>query len=363
MSIIISKEGKNAERLDRSSITKENYLQEYILDNPKTLPIEDIKEDLRLLILAREFPTGSGPIDALGIDQEGNIYVIETKLYKNPDKRLVIAQALDYGASLQRTYEDDSEFLRRLEEAASKTFRLTLTEKVQSFYEADEETVVTLLQNLRQNLRDGKFRFVILMDRLEDRLRNLIAFVNQNSRFDIFGIELEFYKFQEYEIIIPKLYGAEVKKETGVVKSYTSLRKKWDELSFFEEANKHLNTQMLGGLQQLYDFSKKNARITWGTSLSGSFSTKFDHINSKSLYTVYSNGDLDLNFAWLGDNEKSVVVAEQFGQKLKLIPNFAIPENFREKYVRVTADRWSPQLSAFIKAVQFVTQPNDNSNA
>ncbi len=62
MSIIISKEGKNAERLDRTSIAQENYLQEYILDNPKTLPIDDIKEDLRLLILAREFPTGSGPI-------------------------------------------------------------------------------------------------------------------------------------------------------------------------------------------------------------------------------------------------------------------------------------------------------------
>jgi hypothetical protein len=70
---------------------------------------------LRLLILAREFPTVSGPIDALGIDQDGNIYVIETKLAKNPDKRYVLAQVLDYGAALWRTYENGDEFIARLE--------------------------------------------------------------------------------------------------------------------------------------------------------------------------------------------------------------------------------------------------------
>jgi hypothetical protein len=48
----------------------------------------------------RAFPTNSGPIDALGINKDGEIYIIETKLYKNPDKRLVVAQVLDYGASL-----------------------------------------------------------------------------------------------------------------------------------------------------------------------------------------------------------------------------------------------------------------------
>lgn len=39
-------------------------------------------------------------IDAVALDQNGDIYLIETKLYKNPDKRQVIAQVLDYGASL-----------------------------------------------------------------------------------------------------------------------------------------------------------------------------------------------------------------------------------------------------------------------
>lgn len=75
-------------------------MQNYIQENPEALPVYEIREDIRLFIIAREFPTKSGPIDALGIDKDGEVYIIETKLYKNPDKRLVVAQVLDYGAAV-----------------------------------------------------------------------------------------------------------------------------------------------------------------------------------------------------------------------------------------------------------------------
>jgi len=95
MGIIISQGGKNAQKVNRTSFGLEDRLQQFIQDNPASIPIDEIKAGLRLLILAREFPTNSGPIDALGIDQEGSVYVIETKLYKNADKRRVLAQAFD----------------------------------------------------------------------------------------------------------------------------------------------------------------------------------------------------------------------------------------------------------------------------
>ena len=78
MSIIISSNGTKAVRVDRSTFDKEDYLQKYIYDNPESIPLYDIKEDIRLLILAREFPTNSGPIDAIGIDQYGELYIVET---------------------------------------------------------------------------------------------------------------------------------------------------------------------------------------------------------------------------------------------------------------------------------------------
>jgi len=111
MAIIISKNGKDAKKINKSIIEKEDYLQKYIYDNPETIPLYEINENLRICILAREVPTNSGAIDGLGIDQDGNLYIIETKLYKNPDKRLVVAQVLDYGASLWKNTNDFEGFM------------------------------------------------------------------------------------------------------------------------------------------------------------------------------------------------------------------------------------------------------------
>src|SRR3990172_4834466 len=100
MPIIISKGGKDAMKVDKSAPDPEEFLQKYIQENPDSIPLYDIHEDIRLLIVSREFVTTSGAIDALGVDNSGNLYLIETKLYKNTDKRRVVAQLLDYGASL-----------------------------------------------------------------------------------------------------------------------------------------------------------------------------------------------------------------------------------------------------------------------
>jgi hypothetical protein len=51
------------------------------------------------------------------------------------------------------------------------------------------------------------------MDSMDERLKDLITYINQKSQFDIYGVELEYYKHDEYEIVIPKMYGVEVKKD------------------------------------------------------------------------------------------------------------------------------------------------------
>jgi hypothetical protein len=218
MSIIISKNLKNAVKLDRSSFALEDNLQQYIYDNPESIPLYDIKEDIRLLILTREFPTASGPIDAIGVDKDGELYLVETKLYKNPDKRTVVAQVLDYGASLWKTYTDFDVFISQLEIQVTKKFNKTLNERVKDFFNLQDEQINQFNENLRDNLDDGNFKFVVLMDQIHGQLKDLIIFINQNSRFNIYGVELEYYKYESFEILIPKLFGAQVKKEVGTKK-------------------------------------------------------------------------------------------------------------------------------------------------
>lgn len=263
MAIIISQNGKNAKKLESSSFGLEDKLQQYIYDNPESVPVYDIREDIRLLILAREFPTNSGPIDALGVDQDGTIYIIETKLYKNPDKRLVIAQALDYGASMWRHATDFDDFSNSVESKVQQQFGVGLQAKLQDFFTLDDEASATLLQNVRTNLSTGKFKFVVLMDQLHDRLKDLIVFINQNSQFDVYAVELDYYKHDKFEIIIPKLYGAEVKKDV----TSTSGRKNspaltWvdaDEADFVQATTAGLNTDQVARVSRNIDLLHKAA--------------------------------------------------------------------------------------------------------
>ena len=347
MAIIISKNGKNAVKVEKSSFDKEDFLQQYIYENPESIPLYDIKEDIRLLILAREFPTNSGPTDALGIDRDGEIYIVETKLFRNPDKRTVIAQALDYGAALWKYSGDFAQFVSALDAAVSKTFDTTLVAKLRGFFGLSEEEAAALLQSVRQNLSEGAFRFVVLMDQLDSRLKDLVIYVNQNSQFDVYAVEFEYYKHETQEIIIPKIFGAEVKKEMAVTSS--GPRKQWSEPMLMDDARQKLSKEEFNAFKRIYEFSKKHAtEVRLGTGAYGSFSPIFSSLSNKSLFTMSADKRLAFNFEWIAkDNEHA---AELFKQKLESI-GFSFPENFKSIRPSVMTDEWLPRTDKFVSAI------------
>ena len=346
MAIIISSNGEKAERVDRTPFDKEDYLQKYIYDNPESIPLYDIKEDIRLLILAREFSTNSGPIDAIGIDQYGELYVVETKLYKNPDKRTVVSQALDYGASLWMHSNNFSDFQNQLQVHTKKVFNLSLSEKIKEFFSVSDEDVEYVYEKMQKNLNEGIFHFVVLMDTLEDRLKDLIVYINQNSQFDIYAVQLEYYKHKEYEIIIPRIFGAEVKKEIGVKSSSGSARKKWTEDMLISEAKLSLPSDQFNAFEKMFKFSKDNAsEIRLGTGVTGSFSPIFNIVADKSLFTISTDGRLDLNFHWL-DNTISEYMKEEF-EKI----GFVFPDNPRPGF---SIDDWYIKSEEFMKILNML---------
>ena len=357
MVLIISKNGKNSKKIEKSVIDQEDYLQEYIYDNPEAIPLYEIKDDIKICILAREVPTNSGPIDAFGIDKDGEIYIIETKLYKNPDKRLVVAQVLDYGASLWRNSTDFDDLLNFFEKESTKKFNVNFTQRLKDFFQLTDEEISILLENLKRNLGDGNFKFVVLMDRLHSRLKDLIIFINQNSQFDIFAVELDYYKYQDYEILIPKLFGAEVKKGINV-RGSVSGRRKWNEIDFFNEVNSKLDEKYSEAIKKLFDFSKQEAdQIGWGTGLSrGSFNPKFNKISMRSLYSVFTDGTLQINFGWLNDNDETKRIRTIYGGLLIKIKDFSIPKDFTEIYVNIPIEKWYKHIDEFTKIVKEITK-------
>lgn len=362
MAIIITKEGKHAQKIEQSNFEQEDHLQRYIYDNPESIPLYEIDEDIRLLILVREFATESGPIDALGVDAGGNVYIVETKLYKNPDKRLVVAQALDYGASLWRNGSNLSEFMNAINQSTQKHFNQTVNEKLKEFFGFEEEDIENFWKNVSANLNDGNFKFVVLMDQLHKRLKDLIVFLNQNSQFDIYAVELEYYRYESYEIIIPKLFGAEVKKDIAVKSSSGSLRKTWTVELFWEDAKRRLSEEELNVIKKLYEFAKETAdEITLGTgNASGSLNPKYKKISHRSFYTIFSDGRVAINVGYLNNQEQSERFYEILVKHLDLEALKTVDKSILTKfYPRMAIQEVMKHINEFTEALkEFIEKEN-----
>ncbi|MEO1084071.1 MAG: hypothetical protein AAFY88_07500 [Acidobacteriota bacterium] len=353
MSIVVTKAGQVARRVEPGGVQQESDLQDFILDNPEALPLTDIREDLRFVVVAHEFPTASGPVDAVGLDDRGNLYLIETKLYKNPDKRRVLAQVLDYGAALWRHKDDPKPFKDRLEESARGTLKADLAERLCSALAIEPDEVDAILREAEKQAEEGSFRFVVLMDYIDDRLRDLIGFINENSRFDVYGIEIQFYRFDGYEVAIPKLHGAEARKE--VARGSTSSRGRWSEERYFDDASSRLDPTEVEGLRQLYDYAIRHAdRVTWGTGVTmGSFSLKYEHIHpTKSVVSVYSNGRIDLNFHWLSEGSAPPPAAVQnLAESLRRLAGWDLPPDHADTFVGIPSSVWARQVDIVLEAL------------
>ena len=290
MTIIITDKNNKTIKLDRNNFDNEKEVQKYIHENPESLPLYEIDEDIQLLILKREFLTNSGPADAIGIDNQGNIYIIETKLYKNSDKRNVLAQVLDYGASIWKNIDYQS-FKNTLDDEVREKEKISLDDKIRNFFDfTEDEEIDELFKNLENNFNSAVFKFVVLMDKIDDRLKDLIIFMNQNTSFDIYGVEFDLYKFKGNKIIIPRLFGNEVKKQSNI-KQTKKKQYVWDWESFSRERLSRFGGDVIKITKDILEFLDKNKiKYNYTKSERGGIAISFQK-NKKKYYFFVVGGD------------------------------------------------------------------------
>lgn len=347
MSVILLEAGVRARKLDLKPLVDDKLLQKYIIDNPRSLPLEEIDEDLRLVIVGKEFPSGNGFIDALAVDHAGALYIIETKLYRGTDKRRVLMQMLDYGASLWRQYRN-GDFVATLNDNAVGKFKGNVRHEVEKEFELNPEEADRLLANATQNIVDARFNFVVLFDHIDDGVKDLITFVNASTVFTIYGVELESYGIdEESAIAIPRIHGAETS-TTTVRKSDVLITQE----AFFEQAANVVSVEVLSALRALYQFFVDEADVvSWGRGATGSFNPKFNAVSPKSLYTVYSDGRLYVNFGWLGRTESGRMAVDILANALRTM-GCELPGDFRQRFVRIDAAWWVPRIEELKRTFQ-----------
>jgi hypothetical protein len=92
----------------------------------------------------------------------------------------------------------------------------------------------------------------------------------------------------------------------------------WDEPAFFADAGTRLTPEELAAVRRLHDWAAEHAdEVRYGTGTQrGSFSAGFTRIHGRSVFTVYSDDTLTLNFRWLRPTPETDAWAERFAGEL-----------------------------------------------
>jgi len=349
MVILVSKDGQNSEKFEKTEFENEDKVQQLIHENIENLPFYGQNEELRLLSISREFSTKHGPIDVLAIDENGDIYVIEAKLHKNSTRREIVAQVIDYASAMWADYKNFDRFENQLNQRTGQNLR-DFIKNSDVFSGLGEDDLDTLVDKIKRNLAVGNFKFVLVMDELDEQLTNVIDFINSECSFSIYAVTFDYYNPEGLEIIIPNVYGREAEKSSRIKSS--SSRKKWDENSFFEDLRKKI-PNYIEQARKLYDFSKEtpNCRIKFGSGATqGSINPVFQKISPmKSLFTLRSNGNFSFNFHWIDENDKQKEYRDKFIEKLSQIPELDVSANDKTKFKSVPLEIWTKHTDEIIR--------------
>lgn len=186
---------------------KEVTLQEIVKKHPEIIPLEEIDESYdQLLIIGREFNVEkAGSIDLLAIDTTGLLTIIEFKLDKNTDIRKVIAQTIEYAANIwEMSYDVLDKKVQEyfnsnrcdIKELKSKT----LVQAVRWHYKKEKKeddsefSAEEFIKNVSSNLQKGEFRLIIFCDKVDERTKRAVEYLNLLSRFDIYCASTDEYE-------------------------------------------------------------------------------------------------------------------------------------------------------------------------
>jgi len=279
MRILVRRQGVNKWRgLSYEGFTEEADLQEILFEDPNIIPIEDLFDaglaPIKLMLKEVGLP-GAGSTDLVGIDAKGNIYVIETKLAKNPEaKRQVIGQILEYAAFMHEKGFD------WLDGAVKRQKGVGLSEFFEQLGDPnwDKENFE---QNIADNLASGKFKLFIVVDEMNSDLQRIINYMRNVLGVEIYALELKYFKDINagMDILVPILHGRKSPPPPSPPPPI------WTWERFREDGEKRVDEDTLKTLEEIYKFSRQTGRVDFGSGrVYGTF----------KLFLPYKDGELDL---------------------------------------------------------------------
>ena len=174
--------GRSSTKLVRAADLNERWLQEVIHRHPSCLPMDQIEPGIGHLIpVCLELPLRVGSVDNLLLTPEGNLVIVEVKLWRNPEaRRQVVAQALDYATALfDLDYSELEQAVMRADfDGGEKPERLY--DLVDGANALPEQAFV---DRVNRNLREGRIVILIVGDGIRTGAEALVTGLQAHANF------------------------------------------------------------------------------------------------------------------------------------------------------------------------------------
>lgn len=206
----------------------EAWLRRLIFSHPEILPVSEFDDAAHGIVpVAMELPTAAGSIDDFFISSNGTIVIVETKLWKNPEKhRTVVAQIIDYAKELNTwSFDELDEAVKKTSlKAAAIAAKDGILDILRQHVEEAGIGIDEFQERVQQRLRGGEFVLLIIGDRISPNVAFLTDWLGSapGLNFRLGLVELQLYPLESDSdwpiLVVPDIVGRTVEKTRGVVK-------------------------------------------------------------------------------------------------------------------------------------------------
>ncbi len=183
-------------------------MQEFVMNNPTSI-FQNLPPKTKITMIARELEIKSGKIDFVFVNEYGEFFIVETKLWENTDKKEIFAQVDYYAAATWNKLEIEKDvegFFNTCQSSLQKYLKDTSLQLDTYLQEKLElETVDWLKSKIKDNIISHNITFVIVMDELDENIRMQIIY-RQNKNIRTYGVELDQFKIDDKYLVVPKVF-------------------------------------------------------------------------------------------------------------------------------------------------------------
>ncbi len=364
---VINSDGSTTEMAGIRCKSEDLELQRILELNPNLMPGEQINptDPRRWLIVKREMPvpdpvTGDNrwSIDFFFVDQDATPTFIECKRYGDTRaKREVIGQMFDYAAN-GHYYWSKNEMREYAEQSLNKS-DISLEEEIKRLHPDNIDSVDEFFQRVEDNLREGIIRLAFFMEESSPELRSIVDFLNKQMELtEVLLIEARQYEYEGMKIVTPILFGytEEARRVKKTLSITTDKRRKWDRESFFNDAGERLAENEVSLVKELLDKSRDlGMELSWGTGKAkGSFSIKWPHVCARSMFSVFSDGLIMINYGWFNENQEQKEFVSFFKNELTDKVNLPAPDDYEIRFPSYQINLWSEKLKEFLSVLELI---------